>query len=66
MGELLSVDDVADRLGVTEQTVRKLIRSGDLVAINIGTGAKRGVWRLHPEDVEAFLVARLTTPGGAS
>ena len=36
--KMLSVEDVADELGVNPETVRVWIRSGELVALSIGKG----------------------------
>ena len=47
---LLSVVQVAEQLGIHEQTVRKLIRSGDLVATPIGRRVL-----IHPADLENFV-----------
>ena len=51
----MTPDEVADRLRVTGEKVRQLIRSGRLEAMNIGTGQKRPLYRIHPNDLEAFL-----------
>ncbi len=49
---LLTVADVADLLQVDEQTVRRWIRAGRLVAHNFG--GKAG-YRIRRADLEAFL-----------
>lgn len=33
---ILNVDDVAEVLGVTSNTVRKLVRNGDLACVKVG------------------------------
>lgn len=52
-----TVQDVADRLGVAEATVRHWIKSGALRGIDIGKG-----WRISDTDLREFLKARETTP----
>lgn len=51
-GRLLTVEDVAQRCGVTEPTVRGWIKSGGLRALTPGTGR---VYRVRREDLDAFL-----------
>jgi len=51
-GTFLSPDDVAQRLGVNEQTVRAWIRSGKLPASRL---AGRRVLRIRESDLEAVL-----------
>lgn len=53
---LLSVREVAARLGVSDQHVYALIRDKKVPASNIGRGMKT-TYRIRPEDVEAFVVA---------
>lgn len=52
-----TVQELADRLDVSEATVRHWIKSGELRAIDIGKG-----WRISDTDLELFLRARETTP----
>jgi excisionase family DNA binding protein len=47
---LLSVAQVAEHLGIHEQTVRKLIRAGDLVATPIGRRVL-----VHPRELDDFI-----------
>ncbi|PLS85256.1 MAG: DNA-binding protein [Actinobacteria bacterium] len=54
--ERLTVGEVADELGVSEKTVRALIRRGELVAYNLAerkTYVRRG-------DLDAFVESRRT------
>ncbi len=55
---LLTPSDVAARLKVTAEQVRSLIRSGQLHAINVGTGEKRPLYRITGETLEEFLTGR--------
>lgn len=54
---LLAIKTVADMFSVSEDTVRRLIESGRLRAINLSPspGKSRAVWRVRVEDVRAFL-----------
>jgi excisionase family DNA binding protein len=52
-----TVQEVADRLGVAEATVRQWIKAGTLRAIDIGKG-----WRISDTDLSRFLTAHETTP----
>src|SRR5215212_1012982 len=51
--QLLSLEDVASRLQVSDQTVRRWIKSGKLAAYKPGLQ-----WRIKPSDLEDFLQAR--------
>lgn len=52
---MLSPSKIADKLGVTRQTVHNWIKSGKLPALKIG-----GVWRVYPEDLEDFIKSSST------
>ena len=47
---MLSVAEVAERLGTTESHVRRLARSGALSAVKVGK-----LWRFHADDLEALV-----------
>jgi excisionase family DNA binding protein len=47
--ELLSVPDAAKRLGISEETVRRHVRSGKLRAEKLGHQ-----WFIHVDDLRAF------------
>lgn len=51
---LLTVAQAAERLGCSEDTVRRLIHGGQLPAVNVSAR----LTRLFPEDVEAYLRSR--------
>ena len=55
----LTVEDICDRLQVHPQTVRRWLREGALHGVLIGD---RGGYRVHPDDLAAFLRARGYTP----
>ena len=48
-----TIEEVADRLQVSDQTIRRWIKSGRLPAYKPGRE-----WRIRTEDLEAFLEAR--------
>ncbi|MCZ0811411.1 MAG: helix-turn-helix domain-containing protein [Pseudomonadota bacterium] len=55
-----TVKDVAELLKVSEVTVRRWIKDGELRAIDIGKG-----WRIGPGDLDAFLEGHATQPASA-
>jgi excisionase family DNA binding protein len=59
--QLLSLEDVARRLQVSDQTVRRWIKSGKLAAYKPGLE-----WRIKPSDLEEFLRAREVRPKAPS
>ena len=54
---LLTPSDVAAQLKVTAEQVRSLIRSGRLLAINVGSGKKRPLYRVSKEALDEFIKA---------
>lgn len=48
----LTVEQVAEQLGLTEYRIRELIREKHIRATKIGR------WRIKPEDLEEFIRAR--------
>jgi excisionase family DNA binding protein len=52
---MLTVDQVAGRLQVNEQTVRRWLREGELTGTPFGG---RAGWRVNEEDLLAFLARR--------
>ncbi len=57
--EFLSLEDVADKLGVTYQLVYKLARSGELPAVRLGK-----LYRVAREDLMAYLEECKSSNGG--
>ena len=55
--EWLLVDEVAERMRVSVETVRRWIKSGDLAAFAAGGG--RGGYRIRRDDLEAFIERRM-------
>jgi len=52
MEQLLTVEQVAERLQVNEQTIRRWLREGELTGVAFGG---RTGWRVSEEDLTAFL-----------
>ncbi len=48
--QMLTIQQVMERLQVSDETVYRYIRSGKLKAMRVG-----GLWRVSPEDLEKFL-----------
>lgn len=60
-GQWMNVGEVAKTLEVSTQTVRRLIKEGDLPAYQLRDGAR---FRVTREDLEKFLASRRS--GGAN
>lgn len=58
--KLLTVQDVADTMKVSEKTVRRLIKRGDLAAYKVG---RRGQLRVEECDLERYLEAQRVEVG---
>ena len=56
--EGLITEEVAQRIGVTESTVRRWMRDGELPATWTEPELKRNTWRVKENDVEAFITQR--------
>lgn len=56
--ELLTVREVKEILRVCSHTVYKYLNSGDLKGTKIGKGKSGVQWRVHREDLEAFMNGR--------
>jgi len=50
--QYLSVKEIAERFGVTEEWIRDLIQAGKIKATKIGH------WRVKPEDLQEFIDSR--------
>ena len=60
IGPMLTISQVAVRLGTDRDGVSRLIASRDLLAINVArsSSAKRPTWRIRPEDLDTFEMSR--------
>ena len=59
MIETLRPDELARQLGISVRTVMRAIRAGELRASQL---ARRGCWRIEPDDVAAWLELRANRP----
>jgi excisionase family DNA binding protein len=57
--QLLTVEEVAERLRLDPEAVRRYLRSGELRGMRFGN---RGGWRISEVDLAAFLAARRPDP----
>ncbi len=57
----LTVTDVAKQLQVSEDTVRRWLKSGKLVGLKFGKD-----WRIDPDDLKAFLAQSRKQPPDTS
>ncbi len=55
----LTIEEICDRLQLHPQTVRRWLRDGELHGVLIGD---RAGYRVHPEDLLAFLRSRGYSP----
>jgi len=55
----LTVQQIAERLQMHEQTIRKWLRTGELSGVLLGD---KGGWRVRPRDLEVFLRGRGWAP----
>jgi excisionase family DNA binding protein len=61
VAEQLKLPEVARRLGVSEKTARRYVKSGALPSVFVG-----GAYRVSEEDLEGFLQGAKVTPSGDS
>lgn len=58
MAEQLKLPEIAQRLGVSEKTARRYVKSGALPSVFVG-----GAYRVSEDELEAFLQGARVTPG---
>jgi excisionase family DNA binding protein len=56
---LLTVDEIAKRLTLSTETVRRMLRDGRLRGIRLGE--RRAGWRVNEQDLAAFIRSRMET-----
>ncbi len=61
MSEILTPKQVAERLQVSERTVRAMIASGSLESVNVGLAGSRKRYRVTLEQLEKFVKRRATS-----
>ena len=57
---MLDIEEIAEKLKVSESTIRGLVRSGKLRAYRIG--GKRGRLRFKEEDLSSYIESTLVRP----
>lgn len=59
-----TVRDLQERYGVREHTILHWIKTGQLVALNVGVdpGKKKPRWRISQAALDAFELQRTTSP----
>ena len=57
-----TISNIAEKLSVSERTVRRLIRSGKLSAINVGLGSQRQDLRITESALEDFIRGSAVIP----
>ena len=62
--EWLTVEEIATKMKVAEETVRRWIRSKKLPVLDLG-GPRAG-YRIRPSDLQTFLAARYGEAGKAA
>lgn len=55
MENLLTVKEAAEKLRCHPETVRELLRRGDLEGIKYSSAGRRGVWKISEKAIDAFL-----------
>lgn len=53
--KMYSTKQISDMLGVTEQTVREWLKSGEMKGLKVGG---RGQWRVSEDDLNNYLKER--------
>lgn len=53
--DLLTVPEAAVRLRSHPETVRKMLRRGDLVGIKYSSANRGGTWKIRESSIERFL-----------
>lgn len=58
----MTLKAVSDLTDLGEASLRRSIANDDLRAINVSSSPGRPTWRVRPEDLDAWLASRSTTP----
>lgn len=65
--QVLTIPEVGQRLGMSRNTVYRLINSGDLRVVDVGAPKRKGEphkprMRIREDDLDAFIEARTVAP----
>jgi len=52
---MLSIKEAANLLNVSETTIRRMIKRGDIVAIKVGTKGKTSPWRISQNAINEYI-----------
>jgi len=52
---VFSTSQIAERLGITGESVRRMLRDGVLKGFKLGGSTSRRHWRIKQQDLEAFI-----------
>lgn len=58
MGHLLSLKEAGERLGVSHDTVNRLVRQGALRVADVSAGAQRARLRISEDELARFIESR--------
>ena len=58
LDESLNVEEVAQELGITRSTVRRMIISGELPGFTLRTSPKRKILRMRRQQLEKWIVSK--------
>lgn len=56
--KLLSIQETAERLGISRQTVMRLISEGALLAICLRSGRRKKLWKIRPEQLDRWIMQK--------
>ena len=57
-----TTSEAADKLNCSVDTIRSLIKSKRLHAVNLSTGSRRAKWVIPEQSIEAFLAPPVADP----
>ena len=55
MDKMLSIKEAANMLNVSETTIRRMIKRGDIIAIKIGTKGRSSPWRISQNAISEYI-----------
>jgi len=61
--EWLSIREAATVASLSDKTIRRAIRKGELAATNVNNSVRRPTWRIRRSDLEGFMKANVAGHG---